>query len=134
MRKSLIRWVLLAVIVLGIIIGGPIIINEFYRNNSGYMTIWGAADVLTYYGAIIAASGAAIGVYCSIRYSHKQYREDKRRDVLPYFAINILGRKCVSPFDLLEPLEVIGHAAISPLPAPQQFILPRPDCEHMYVG
>ena len=100
MRKSLIRWVLLAVIVLGIIIGGPIIINEFYRNNSGYMTIWGAADVLTYYGAIIAASGAAIGVYCSIRYSHKQYREDKRRDVLPYFAINILGRKCVSPFDL----------------------------------
>lgn len=64
------------------------------------MTIWGAADVLTYYGAIIAASGAAIGVYCSIRYSHKQYREDKRRDVLPYFAINILGRKCVSPFDL----------------------------------
>lgn len=29
MRKSLIRWVLLAVIVLGIIIGGPIIINEF---------------------------------------------------------------------------------------------------------
>ena len=46
MRKSLIRWVLLAVIVLGIIIGGPIIINEFYRNNSGYMTIWGAADVL----------------------------------------------------------------------------------------
>lgn len=100
MRKSLIRWVLLAVIVLGIIIGGPIIINEFYRNNSGYMTIWGAADVLTYYGAIIAASGAAIGVYCSIRYSHKQYREDKRRDVLPYFAINILGKKCVSPFDL----------------------------------
>lgn len=100
MRKSLIRWVLLAVIVLGIIIGGPIIINEFYRNNSGYMTIWGAADVLTYYGAIIAASGAAIGVYCSIRYSHKQYREDKRRDVLLYFAINILGRKCVSPFDL----------------------------------
>lgn len=100
MRKSLIRWVLLAVIVLGIIIGGPIIINEFYRNNSGYITIWGAADVLTYYGAIIAASGAAIGVYCSIRYSHKQYREDKRRDVLPYFAINILGRKCVSPFDL----------------------------------
>ena len=56
--------------------------------------------MLTYYGAIIAASGAAIGVYCSIRYSHKQYREDKRRDVLPYFAINILGRKCVSPFDL----------------------------------
>ena len=31
---------------------------------------------------------------------------------------------------MLEPLEVIGHAAISPLPAPQQLILPRPDCEH----
>ena len=35
MRKSLIRWVLLAAIVLGIIIGGPIIINEFYRKIAG---------------------------------------------------------------------------------------------------
>ena len=101
MKKPQIKWVvigLLAVIIF--VIGVPIIINESYKANSGYMTMWGAADMLSYYGAIITSAGAAIGIYVSLRYSHKQYREDKRRDVLPYFAINILGRKCVNPFDL----------------------------------
>lgn len=100
MRKSWTKWILIAVIALALIVGVPIIINECYKTNSGYMTIWGAADALAYYGAIIASVGAAVGIYVSIKYSHKQYREDKRRDVLPYFAVNILGRKCIDPFDL----------------------------------
>ena len=101
MKKSWLKWLvigLLAVIVF--VVGIPIIINECYKANSGYITMWSAADVLSYYGAIITSAGAAIGIYVSLRYSHKQYREDKCRDVLPYFAINILGRKCVNPFDL----------------------------------
>lgn len=60
--------------------------------------MWGAADVLSFYGIIIASLGAAVGVFISIAYSRKQYSDDKRRDVLPYFAINILRRKCVDPF------------------------------------
>lgn len=100
MRKSWTKWILIAVIALALIVGVPIIINECYKTNSGYMTMWGAADALAYYGAIIASVGAAVGIYVSIKYSHKQYREDKRRDVLPYFAVNILGRKCIDPFDL----------------------------------
>lgn len=100
MRKSWTKWILIAVIALALIVGVPIIINECYKTNSGYMTIWGAADALAYYGAIIASVGAAVGIYVSIKYSHKQYRVDKRRGVLPYFAVNILGRKCIDPFDL----------------------------------
>lgn len=78
----------------------PILINEFYKfDKIIYITKWDAADVLAYYGSIVAAFGAAIGVFVSIKYSHKQYQEDKRRDVMPYFSVNILGRKCVDPFD-----------------------------------
>ena len=99
MKKPWIKWCALVIGALAAIVGVPIIINECYKANSGYMTIWGAADVLSYYGTIIAAAGAAIGVYFSLKYSHRQYREDKRRDVLPYLIINVLDRKCVSPFD-----------------------------------
>ena len=79
------------------------IINWLYQSNSGYITIWGAAEVFSYYGTILAAILAAIvavvGVHISIRASHEQYREDKRRDVLPYFAINLLDRQSINPVD-----------------------------------
>lgn len=41
MRKSWTKWILIAVIALALIVGVPIIINECYKTNSGYMTIWG---------------------------------------------------------------------------------------------
>ena len=39
MRKSWTKWILIAVIALALIVGVPIIINECYKTNSGYMTI-----------------------------------------------------------------------------------------------
>lgn len=97
------NWCLLGTVVFLAVFGGPMIINWLYQSNSGYITIWGAAEVFSYYGTILAAILAAIvavvGVHISIRASHEQYREDKRRDVLPYFAINMLDRKCINPVD-----------------------------------
>ena len=44
----------------------PIIINELYRMNRGYITVWDGADVLTFYGAILGAMGTIIlGVVAS---------------------------------------------------------------------
>lgn len=100
MKRPWIKWCALVIAALAAIVGVPIIINECYKANSGYMTIWGAEDVLSYYGTLIAAAGAAIGVYSSIKYSHRQYREDKRRDVLPYLIINVLDKKGINPFDI----------------------------------
>ena len=48
---------------------------------------------------ILAAIVAVVGVHISIRASHEQYREDKRRDVLPYFSINLLDRQSINPVD-----------------------------------
>lgn len=53
MKKSWTKWILIAAIALVLIVGVPIIINECYKMNSGYMTMWSAADVLSYYGAIM---------------------------------------------------------------------------------
>lgn len=97
------NWCLLGTVVFLAVFGGPMIINWLYQSNSGYITIWGAAEVFSYYGTILAAILAAIvavvGVHISIRASHEQYREDKRRDVLPYFAINMLDSKRIDPAD-----------------------------------
>lgn len=39
MKKSLIRWSLVVILALLAVIGGPIIINECYKGDSGYITI-----------------------------------------------------------------------------------------------
>lgn len=52
MKKSLIRWSLVVILALLAVIGGPIIINECYKGDSGYITIWSAADTLSYYGTV----------------------------------------------------------------------------------
>ena len=38
----------------------PIIINELYKKNEGYITIWGAADVLSFYGSFLSFAGTVI--------------------------------------------------------------------------
>ncbi len=42
------------------LVGFPIIINEAYRLNFGYGTLWNAADALSYYGSFIGAAGTII--------------------------------------------------------------------------
>ena len=77
MKKSWIKWLiigLLAVIVF--VVGVPIIINECYKTNSGYMTMWSAADVLSYYGTILGVLVAAATIVVTISFTQKQIQRD----------------------------------------------------------
>lgn len=77
MKKSWIKWFvigLLAVIVF--VVGIPIIINECYKTNSGYMTMWGAADVLSYYGTILGVLVAAATIVVTISFTQKQIQRE----------------------------------------------------------
>ncbi len=77
MKKSQIKWViigLLAVIVF--VVGVPIIINECYKTNSGYITMWGAADVLSYYGTILGVLAAAATIAVTISFTQKQIQRE----------------------------------------------------------
>lgn len=42
------------------IIAVPIIINELYMKNDGYLTLWGAEEVLSYYGNVLAFIGTVL--------------------------------------------------------------------------
>lgn len=91
MNKSRERWFLvgvLSIIILVVVV--PIIINECYRKNAGYITVWNAADLLSYYGTIVAAGIGIVGVYFTVYIVNKNYRDDARNRILPYIAINVI--------------------------------------------
>ncbi len=52
------------------------------------MAEWSAGDVLQYYGTVLAAVGAAIGVYITVKTSIQSYRDDEINRVLPYIVIS----------------------------------------------
>lgn len=56
---------LIGIVIFGILIfGGPIIINELYKENTGYITLWGAKEVLGYYGIILGCLlNALVSIY-----------------------------------------------------------------------
>lgn len=51
-------WIWLAIFATaGMIVAIPFIINESYKVNSGYITMWGASDVLSFYGVLLSFIG-----------------------------------------------------------------------------
>lgn len=69
----------IALIILGamfLIIGVPIIINECYKANSGYTTVWDGADVLGYYGAILGSVIAVATLAITIIFTKKQIQRE----------------------------------------------------------
>lgn len=50
-------------IVLILLFGVPFVINELYMKNEGYITLWGAGDVLLFYGNVLSFIGTcALGL------------------------------------------------------------------------
>jgi len=52
--------ILVAILSLLAVIVVPLIINESYKSNEGYITVWGGSDVLSYFGAVVGAGGTII--------------------------------------------------------------------------
>lgn len=59
-----------------LVIGIPVIINECYKANCGYLTVWDGADVLGYYGTILGSSIAVITLAATIIFTKKQIQRD----------------------------------------------------------
>ena len=73
------KWIWLLFFLLGFlffVVGVPVIINECYRSDSGYLTFWGPADVLSYYGTILGSAIAVTTLLITIRFTRKQILRD----------------------------------------------------------
>ncbi len=75
------RWWVYAIFI-ALVIGLPLLINYLYFNKWAFS----ANEILTYCGIVLAMMGAMIGVFLSIDYSQRNYREDILRRVLPFIT------------------------------------------------
>lgn len=76
MKKPWIKWCLLVIGILVALVGIPILINECYKVGGGYITIWNAADVLSYYGTIVGAAIAVATIAVTITFNRKQIQRE----------------------------------------------------------
>lgn len=57
----------------------PFVINELYKLNFGYETLWGAPDVLSFYGSFLSFAGSTVlGV---VAYSQNKKLNEINRDL-----------------------------------------------------
>lgn len=59
------------------VVGVPILINESYIPSGGYITKWGAADVLSYYGTLLGALATIIALYFTIKSTRTQITSER---------------------------------------------------------
>ena len=80
-------------VVLGFILIGPVIINSLFKLHTSldfFVAEWDASAMLSYYGTIIAAVIAIYGIFITIQYSQKSYKDDVRNRSMPFIVIDIL--------------------------------------------
>ena len=76
-----------------LVIGVPIIIHAFFKAKAPCEWLdadWTSGDVLGYYGGLLSVSGAAVGIWATIRHEQKKYREDVTLQSLPFFILTTL--------------------------------------------
>lgn len=75
-KKNVRKWVLLGLGATFILVGVPILINECYKAGGGYITMWEASDVLSFYGTVVGAVIAVATIAITISFNRKQIQRD----------------------------------------------------------
>lgn len=57
-KRNLVAISIVFVILIAVVV--PVAINESYKANKGYVTVWGGSDVLGYFGEIVGAIGTIV--------------------------------------------------------------------------
>lgn len=101
------KWALLGSFVFFVIVV-PALINWVFKLHTPYNFLvaeWSAGDVLSFYGAMLASVATIVGVYLSIDYAQRNYREDEANRVRPYLALTHYKSKSRSSLSslLFEP-------------------------------
>lgn len=68
-----------ALVVLFLIVGVPLMINGCYKKD-GYVTIWGAADVLSYYGTLLGAITTVSVLAATVLFTKRQLQRQRFLD------------------------------------------------------
>lgn len=109
-RKKLILIIVLASLFFTIAI--PIAINESYKHGVVYVTMWGAPEVLSYYGTLLGAGTTIAALVATIAFTKKQIEHDRflEHNYMKWEKIESVVTKiltdisplCISEFDKMD--------------------------------
>lgn len=75
----------------------PLLINEAYKINQGYTTLWGASDVLSFYSVILSGLITIVALIVTIRFSKKetdrQILFSQSQTNAPFFIVDKVNKK-----------------------------------------
>ena len=115
--KKVIKIIIFVIVILFIVFGIPTIINECYKADRGYLTMWDASAVLEYYGTILGVVITVITVVATISFTKKQIQresflktEREKWDKLKSIFLTILTK--INPVETLK--DVIENGLINP--------------------
>ena len=121
-RKQLIRIIVCIFVGIFLVFGIPVIINECYKTNSGYITVWSGADVLGYYGTILGSIIAVTTLVVTIVFTKKQLQresflktESEKWNNLKVVFLGIL--------DAINPMKVLKDIADNGIADPSKAIV-----------
>ena len=84
--------VLLLLVSVFAVVGIPIIINESYKQGIGYITMWGAGDVLSFYAVVLSGIITISALIVTIRHgkkdTEKQIKYYMSQTKTPFFTID----------------------------------------------
>jgi len=81
-----VRTLVILIAFIAFAVAGPYIINEAYKLNRGYITIWGAPELLVYYGAVLSGSATIFAVLATIHSTRKAQLEERKFAVKPWLT------------------------------------------------
>lgn len=101
MKKKVWIYIISALAIILFVFGIPIVINEAYKNG-GYITMWNAADVLSFYAVILSGLITVLVLVATIIYTKKD--TDKQLNFFmsqvntPFFVIESVVQENATPF------------------------------------
>ncbi len=91
--KKWITHIFLCIVFALIVVLAPIIVNELYKLNNGYLTLWDAGDMLSYIATIISAAATFFISWIAITQSKKANKISDR--LLKLEEINSVPSLCI---------------------------------------
>ena len=118
--KKIIKTIIIILAIIVLVIGVPIIINEYYKANCGYTTAWDASAMLGYYGVILGVSITVATLVVTIKFTKKQIEresflrtENEKWDKLKSVFLEILEN--INPMVTLK--DIMDNGFVDPTKA-----------------
>lgn len=74
------KWLWIGAVIIIILVAIPFIINESYKAEHGYITVWNGSDLLSFYGSVLGAAGTIVLGFVAYLQNIKLHKSQKEQE------------------------------------------------------